>query len=251
MPLCLCPVGPIGHNLYDVYIFPKRTAKQGRWGYLLCTIAPFFLLATEPVTKSTADHHSYGFRPKRSAADAIERCFVVLTQRSSAQWILEGDIKGCFDNISHDWIVERKILAQWLKAGFLEKEQLFSTVAGTPQEGIISPCLANGVLDGMESMLKSMTRPVHKVHMVRYADDFVITGNSKELLENRIKPAVTTFLRERGLTLSEEKTAIVSISQEFDFLGFNVRKYGRKPLKTSICSKIKPRSAPISVMAIR
>lgn len=65
-----------------------------------------FLLATEPVTESTADHHSYGFRPKRSAADAIERCFVVLAQRSSAQWILEGDIKGCFDNINHYWMLK-------------------------------------------------------------------------------------------------------------------------------------------------
>ncbi|EHJ4421232.1 hypothetical protein KG487_003421 [Salmonella enterica subsp. enterica serovar 4,5,12:b:-] len=126
--------------------------------------------------------------------------------------------------------------ADWL----IEKGQLFSTVAGTPQGGIISPCLANGVLDGMESMLKSITRPADKVHMVRYADDFVITGSSKELLENRIKPAVTTFLRERGLTLSEEKTAIVSISQGFDFFSFNIRKYGRKllikPEKSSIKS---------------
>ncbi|ECA3794879.1 hypothetical protein FPE53_23870 [Salmonella enterica subsp. enterica] len=82
------------------------------------------------------------------------------------------------DNISHDWMlkhlcVERKILSQWLKAGFVEKGQLFSTIAGTPQGGIISPCLANCVLDGMESMLKSMTRPADKVHMVRYADDCV------------------------------------------------------------------------------
>ncbi|EOZ4488685.1 TPA: reverse transcriptase domain-containing protein [Salmonella enterica subsp. enterica serovar Muenchen] len=79
------------------------------------------------------------FRPKRSAADAIERCFVVLAQRSSAQWILEGDIKGCFDNISHDWMLRHLwILAQWLEAGFLEKGQLFSTVAGTPQGGLCS-----------------------------------------------------------------------------------------------------------------
>ncbi|WP_242688178.1 group II intron maturase-specific domain-containing protein [Photorhabdus stackebrandtii] len=105
---------------------------------------------------------------------------------------------------------------------------------------VISPCLANGVLDGMESMLKSITRPADKVHMIRYADDFVITGSSKEQLENHIKPAVTAFLLERGLTLSEEKTAIVSISQGFDFLGFNVRKYGNKllikPAKNSIKS---------------
>lgn len=94
--------------------------------------------------------------------------------------------------------IERRILAQWLKAGFVEKGQLFSAVAGTPQGGIISPSLANSVLDGMESMLKSITRPADKVHMVRYADDFVITGSSKEQLENWIKPAVTAFLREEG-----------------------------------------------------
>src|SRR5476649_603985 len=126
--------------------------------------------------------------------------------------------------------IERRMLAQWLKAGFVEKGQLFSTTAGTPQGGIISPCLANGALDGMESMLKSITRPADKVHMVRYADDFVMTGSSKEQLESIIKPAITVFLRERGLALSEEKTSIVSISQGFDFLGFDVRKYRSKLL---------------------
>jgi RNA-directed DNA polymerase len=121
-----------------------------------------------------------------------ERCFVVLAQRSSAQWILEGDIKGCFDNISYDWMlkhlcVERKMLTQWLKAGFIEKGQRFSTVAGTSQGGIISPCLVNCALGGMESMLKSMMKPADKVHLVRYADDFVVTGCSKEQLESMIK----------------------------------------------------------------
>lgn len=83
----------------------------------------------------------------------------------------------------------------------------------------------HGVLDGMESMLKSITKPADKVHMIRYADDFIITGSSKEQLENTIKPAVTAFLFERGLTLSKEKTAITSITHGFDFLGFNVRNH--------------------------
>lgn len=91
----------------------------------------------------------------------------------------------------------------------------------------------------MESLLKSITKPADKVHMIRYADDFVITGSSKEQLENIIKPAVTVFLWERGLTLSEEKTSIVSISQGVDFLGFNVRKYGRKLLIKPARSSIK------------
>lgn len=227
---------------------PKKNGKTRPLGIPTMhdrAMQALFLLATEPVAETTADHHSYGFRPKRSAADAIERCFVLLAQKKSAPWILEGDIKGCFDNISHDWMlnhlrIERRILAQWLKAGFVEEGRFFSTTAGTPQGGIISPCLANGVLDGMESMLKSLTKPTDKVHMVRYADDFVITGSSKEQLENIIKPAVTAFLWERGLTLSEEKTSIVSITQGFDFLGFNVRKYGSKllikPAKSSIQS---------------
>ena len=101
--------------------------------------------------------------------------------------------------------LEHSVLNQWLKAGYMEKGQLFPTQEGTPQGGIFSPCLANGVLDGMEAMLKTITKPTDKVYLVRYADDFVITGDSKELLVNTIKPAVTAFLSERGLTLSEEK----------------------------------------------
>jgi len=132
------------------------------------------------------------------------------------------------------------VLNQLLKAGFVEKGQLFPTTAGTLQGGIISPCLSNGVLDGMEAMLKSITKPVQKVHLIRYADDFVITADSKELLEDTIKPAVVAFLLERGLTLSEEKTLITSVTKGFDFLGFNVRKYGNKllikPSKSSIKS---------------
>ncbi|ECG0110500.1 hypothetical protein DDQ45_24330 [Salmonella enterica] len=125
---------------------PKKSGKTRPLGIPTMkdrAMQALYLMALEPLSEITADHHSYGFRPKRSAADAIERCFVVLAQRSSAQWILEGDIKGCFDNISHDWMlrhlcVERKILVQWLEAGFLEKGQLFSTVAGTPQGGLCS-----------------------------------------------------------------------------------------------------------------
>jgi RNA-directed DNA polymerase len=136
--------------------------------------------------------------------------------------------------------IEHKILGQWLKAGFMEKGKLFPTNAGTPQGGVISPCLANGALDGIEAMLKTITKPTDKVHMVRYADDFVITGRSKELLENTIKPAITVFLQGKGLMLSAEKTLITTINQGFDFLGFNVRKYGDKllikPSKSSIKS---------------
>lgn len=201
-----------------------------------------YLLALEPVSETTADRNSYGFRPLRSTADAIEQLFINLSRKSSAQWVMEGDIKGCFDNISHDWLVahvplDRVIVKKWLKAGYMESGQLFPTEAGTPQGGIISPVLANIALDGLEQELetrfgKKNTKASYKtkVNYVRYADDFVITGISKELLEDEVKPIVEAFMAERGLTLSAEKTLITHVSEGFDFLGQNIRQYGGKLL---------------------
>jgi len=190
-------------------------------------------LALEPVAETLADKNSYGFRPERACADAIGQTFIVLGHKTSAQWILEGDIKSCFDEISHDWLMnnvlmDKGILRKWLKAGYIDRKKLFPTEAGTPQGGIISPTLSNMALDGIEKELKPFRR--RKVNFVRYADDFIITGSSKELLENEVKPIVIGFLKERGLTLSEEKTKVTHIEEGFDFLGQNVRKYNGKLL---------------------
>jgi RNA-directed DNA polymerase len=125
--------------------------------------------------------------------------------------------------------MDKKILRKWLKAGYVHKRILYPTEAGTPQGGIISPTLANMTLDGLEAELGKFRRQ-DKVHMVRYADDFVITGNSKELLENEVKPLVEKFLSARGLELSPEKTSITHIDKGFDFLGVNIRKYSGKLL---------------------
>lgn len=198
-------------------------------------------LALEPIAETMADPNSYGFRAERCMADAIACLFNALSHKGSPQWILEGDIKACFDKISHQWMsqhicTDTKVLEQWLKAGFVEKGTLFPTTQGCPQGGIISSVAANMVLDGLEDMLNASYGPQqagkydrrarrNKVHFVRYADDFVITGNSKELLEGEIKPLVREFLAERGLELSEEKTKVTHISEGFDFLGQNVRKY--------------------------
>ena len=192
------------------------------------------LLALEPISETTADRNSYGFRPERATHDAIEQCFKILSRKASGQWIFEGDIRGCFDNINHEWLIDnipmdKKILLQWLKAGYIHKRILYPTEAGTPQGGICSPTLANMTLDGLETELKKF-RKQDKVHMVRYADDFIITGNSKELLENEVKPLVEKFLSARGLELSPEKTSIAHIDQGFDFLGVNIRKYNGKLL---------------------
>ncbi|TKD43824.1 group II intron reverse transcriptase/maturase, partial [Azotobacter chroococcum] len=191
-------------------------------------------LALEPVAETRADPNSYGFRPERSTADAIAHGFTVLAKRSSAEWILEGDIRGCFDNISHDWLLanvpmDKTILRKWLQAGYVEQGTLFATEAGTPQGGIISPILANWTLDGLEqAALASVAsterrRRPFKVHVVRYADDFIVTGASKSLLEHQVRPAIEAFLKERGLELSAKKTHITHISEGFDFLGQNVR----------------------------
>lgn len=189
------------------------------------------LLALLPVSETTADWNSYGFRPERSTHDAIGQLFIVLAKKGSAEYVLEGDIKGCFDHISHSWTLgnvctDTIVLEKWLKSGYIVDGELFPTEEGTPQGGIISPTLANLALDGLDDLLaEKFGSPSLKVHYSRYADDFVITGSSKELLENEVRPLVRDFLAFRGLTLSEEKTKITHISEGFDFLGQNVRKY--------------------------
>ena len=223
-------------------LIPKKNGKTRPLGIpvMKCrAMQALHLLALEPVAETTADLNSYGFRPERSTADAGKQCFNSLAQKTSAEWVLEADIKGCFDNISHDWMIanirtDKAVLKKWLKAGFVYQNELFPTESGTPQGGIISPVLANMTLDGLESMLAekfpNAKRTGRKMNMVRYADDFIITGNSKEWLEHEVKPAVVEFLAERGLVLSPEKTKITHIREGFDFLGWNIRKYHDKLL---------------------
>ncbi len=192
------------------------------------------LLALDPVAECLADPNSYAFRRERCQADAIEQCFNILSNKNRAEWIYEGDISTCFDRISHDWLLknipmDKTILRQWLKAGFIDKDVFYPTDEGVPQGGIISPVLANLALDGLETDLHQRY-PKAKVNLVRFADDFLITGNSEELLEKGIAPLVQEFLKERGLKLSPEKTRITHIADGFDFLGQNIRKYKGKLL---------------------
>ena len=201
-----------------------------------------YLLALDPIAETLAAPNSYGFRLARSTADAIEQCHRVLSLRASAQWIFEGDIRACFDSLSHDWLVthiplDKAILRKWLHAGFMDPHLLSPTETGVPQGGVISPVIMNLALNGLERPItqafpafQGHTRT--KVHVIRFADDFIITGSSKAFLEQEVQPLVEQFLAERGLALSREKTRVTHIEEGFDFLGTRVRKYRGKLLCT-------------------
>lgn len=206
-----------------------------------------YVLSLDPVSETILDNTMFGFRKYRSTKDAAQYLFNCLAQKTSAKWILEGDIRGCFDNISHQWLVnnipiDKRVLKQFLKAGFVFEKKLYPTDSGTPQGGIISPILANMTLNGIAKLLKEKywTNSVgtirrqynkDKVYTLFYADDFIITATSKEALVD-IKNDIKEFLRIRGLELSEEKTLITHIDTGYDFLGWNFRKYNNKLLIT-------------------
>lgn len=194
-----------------------------------------------------ADANAYGFRLKRSAHDAREQCFNALAKNTSATWILEGDIKSCFDKIDHEYLLreipmDKIILRKFLKSGFMYNNRFYPTTAGTPQGGVISPALAVMALSGLEGLIRSTNKSQHhreKIHMVAYADDFIVTATSKEILQNKVMPTLVDALAKVGLELSSTKTKITHINDGFDFLGFNVRKYKDeklliKPAKANI-----------------
>lgn len=234
--------------LKRIYI-PKKDGRQRPLSIptMKCRgMQALHLLALDPIAEFYADKNSYGFRPKRSTADALEACFIALAKKRSAQWIFEADIKSCFDKISHDWLrenipMDKEILSKWLSAGYIDNGTFHQTEFGTPQGGLASPTLLVLTLSGLEkAVTKAINKRTDKVNLSIYADDFIITGATKEILEIKVKPVVEAFLEARGLELSQEKTKITHIDDGFDFLGTNVRKYkGKfisKPSKKSIKS---------------
>ena len=204
----------------------------------------------EPEWEAVFEAHSYGFRAGRSCHDAIEQVFKRFRDNRAGRnkWVLDADIKGCFDNLAHKSILDsikstpcEDLIKEWMKAGYVYEGIHHPTDTGTPQGGICSPLLSNIGLHGLEIMVKSYNK---KLGIIRYADDFIITSKTKEELDEII-PRVKHWLSERGLELSTEKTTIVHIDEGFNFLGFNVRCYqGKlliKPQKEkvlSFCKKI-------------
>ena len=177
--------------LRRVYIAKKGKNKKRPLGIPTMydrAMQTLYALSLEPVSETTADTVSFGFRRERSAKDACEQIFNVLSRKCSPKWVLEGDIKGCFDNINHDWLLnnipmDKKIMKQFLKSGFIYNNELFPTETGSPQGGAISSIYANMTLDGLERVIQDRYhrnskgnienhyRAKTKVNLVRYADD--------------------------------------------------------------------------------
>ena len=205
-----------------------------------------YSLVLSPIESATCDKTSFGFKPYRSTKDAYAYLHICLSKKNAPEWIVEGDIKACFDEINHTWILDntpmnKRILKEFLKAGYVDNFHLFPTEKGTPQGGPISPIIGNIALNGLENALArkfysrldgTIDKPhrnKHKINYVRLADDFVVTADSSETA-NEIIELIQTFLDPRGLTLSEEKTLVTNISKGFNFLGWNFRKYQGKLL---------------------
>ena len=216
-------------------------------------------LVLVPVVEMYSDPNSYGFRAHRGAKNAVAAVRADIQTGREWKWVLDADIKGFFDNINHDWIMKhiplpsphKTILKGWLESGAIQKvgkfgEEFVETITVTPQGSIISPTISNFVLNGLEECIqkslkgitggKAFRRNIYKdgvrtkmltfhTKTVRYADDFVVITSSRRILELRIRPAVEQFLKERGVSLSEEKTKMFSISSgtELNFLGYTFK----------------------------
>lgn len=186
-----------------------------------------YKFALEPIAEVTADKGSYGFRVKRSARDALAECVRIFSTSPYPKWILKADIKSCFDNISHEWILDhipmdKVILRKFLKCGYVEHDMFYPTERGIPQGGSLSSVICNMTLDGIEDLL--MRECGADVRLIRYADDFIVTATSQTTLVQSVVPVIEKFLSERGLHLSSDKTVITHIEKGFTFLGWQIYK---------------------------
>lgn len=211
--------------------------------------------ALEPYWENHFERTSYGFRPGRGCHDAIAAIYAICRSGTKKPWVVDADIKGAFDNIDHNFLLETLkgfpaigLIKEWLKAGYVDKNVFYETETGTPQGGPISPLLANIALHGMEEAIGVIRKKVPKQNrefvsgnrtIVKYADDWAAFCESKEDAEE-VSKILSEWLSKRGLTVSPEKTRIVHLSEGFNFLGFNIRQYPTKKNKYGCKLLIKP-----------
>ena len=224
------------------------------------------LIALEPEWEAKFEPHSFGFRPGRSAIDAVQyigRAFVPKKgRRPHPGWVLDADMSACFDNICHDALLNklegfpfRRIIRDWLKAGSVSRIGFRISEKGTPQGGVISPLLANIALDGMERLFgihsrngnylnpRSRSKQNKGISLYRYADDFIVLAPNRTILEEYILPTIRKFLTNVGISFNDAKTRIVNITEGFDFLGFHFRRFTRRDgsIKEFIYSPVRKR----------
>lgn len=223
------------HPLLRVYV-PKSN-DPGRLRKLSIpvisdrAVQALYLLALDPVVETMSDPHSFAFRKFRNANDAM-RC---ITEDAGLMehrpWVLKADVFECFDHVSHAWMLNhvhmnRRVLGAMLRAEYQYQGERHKITEGTPQGGVISPCLVNCVLNGIERELIAKYG-VDDVFVVRFADDFVISTSSPAVAA-AAREDLVVFLRDRGLCLSETKTRVVHVSEGFDFVGWHVVSNGSK-----------------------
>ena len=210
-------------------IYISKPGKTGKRPLSIPTMADramqtLYKLALEPVAETSADVNSFGYRRWRGTHDALAVCKRIM--EAGAAWVISGDIKGCFDNIDHKWLLknipmDRIMLRKFLKCGYIERngKYVWAGKAGISQGSPISSALCNMTLDGLRALVKS-----HDANMdvLRFADDLIVTSHDLAAMHNAI-PLLNKFLQERGLNFSKAKTVLTSMDIGFDFLGFNFR----------------------------
>ena len=209
-------------------------------------------IVIEPLFEADFKECSYGFRPKRSAHQALK---AVHYQSNYRKWVVDVDLKSYFDTIPHVKLLDKvrsrvyeksliHLIRRWLKAGILEGGTIRKPVSGSPQGGVLSPLLSNIYLNEIDKVWDALDG-----HYTRYADDMVIQCDTREQAEKALEK-LSEMLEALGLTLNKEKTCIRHIGEGFDFLGFTFKEAENRITKRMVRIKF-PRSKSMKAIRVR